>query len=116
MARPPYQPERGHFIHMTFDPQAGVEQAGRRPALVLSPMTFNIATGLAWICPITNQVKGGGFEVPINIKTGVTGAILCDQMSAMDWLARGAGYASNCPNDLLEEVMARLEAVLHNSC
>ncbi|MFD2814934.1 type II toxin-antitoxin system PemK/MazF family toxin [Paracoccus aerius] len=60
-----YQPDRGDLVWLDFDPQAGTEQAGRRPAIVLSPQNFNIATGLAIFCPITNQGKGSSFEVPL---------------------------------------------------
>lgn len=66
-----YQPDRGDFIWLDFDPQSGTEQAGRRPALVVSPRDFNIATGLAAVCPITNTATGSKFEVPI--PRGVSG-------------------------------------------
>jgi len=99
-----------------MNPQAGTEQAGRRPALVLSPKAYNIATGLFLICPTTNQVKGGSFEVPIPATGRVTGAVLADQLKSADWLARNAQYISDCPQDTMLEVLARIEAILEIDC
>jgi mRNA interferase MazF len=107
-----YQPDRGHFVFVDFTPQAGTEQAGRRPALILSPLAFNIATGLAFACPVTNQMKGGSFDVPIPPVARVTGAVLSDQLRSIDWLARNASFHSVAPDDLVIEVLARIEAVL----
>jgi mRNA interferase MazF len=69
-----YQPDRGDLIYLDFTPNAGTEQGGRRPALVLSPKRFNIATSLAVVCPIANQLKGSPWEVPLPKGVGVTGA------------------------------------------
>jgi mRNA interferase MazF len=107
-----YQPERGDFITLNFTPQAGSEQAGTRPALVVSPKEFNIATGLAFVCPVTNQIKGGGFEVRIPKGAGVTGVVLSDNLRSVDWIARSANYLGESSKDLLMEVLARIEAVL----
>ncbi len=107
-----YQPERGHFIFLDFSPQAGSERAGRRPALVLSPLTYNVATGLVFVCPVTNQLKGGAFEVPIPPDAKVTGAVLSDHLRSVDWIARNADFHSVAPTDLLLEVLARIEAIL----
>lgn len=115
-----YQPDRGDFIFLDFSPQAGTEQAGRRPALVLSPMAYNIATGLAFLCPVTNQIKGGAFEVPIPpgapagapAVTKVTGVVLSDHLRSVDWIARNADFHSQAPTDLVLEVLARIEAIL----
>lgn len=109
---PAYQPERGHFVDLDFTPQAGTEQAGRRPALVLSPLRFNIATGLAFVCPVTNQGKGGGFEVQVPRGAKITGVVLVDHTRSVDWIARNADRHSVAPSDFLEDVMARLEAIL----
>ncbi len=98
-----YQPDRG---------QAGTEQAGRRPALVLSPMAYNVATGLAFLCPVTNQIKGGAFEVPIPSGTKVTGVVLSEHLRSVDWIARNADFHSQAPTDLVLEVLARIEAIL----
>ena len=111
VARRHYQPERGHFVVLNFTPQSGTEQGGRRPALVLSPVEHNIATGLALVCPITNQVKGSAFEVPTGARD-VTGVVLANQVRAVDWLARGAEFRGVAPEQTLFEVLARIEAVL----
>ena len=107
-----YQPDRGDFVWLDFDPQAGTEQAGRRPALVLSPRAFNVAIGLAIACPVTNQVKGGRFEVPIPAGAGVTGIVLADQLRSLDWIVRKATFRSNAPRELIDEVLARVFAIL----
>ncbi len=107
-----YQPERGHFIFLDFSPQAGSEQAGRRPALVLSPLTYNVATGLVFVCPVTNQLKGGAFEVRIPSDAKVTGAVLSDHLRSVDWIARNADFHAAAPKDLVLEVLARIEAIL----
>ena len=85
-----YLPETGDFVWLTFDPQAGREQAGRRPALVLSPRSYNAKSGLALVCPITNQVKGYPFEVAISTGLVPTGVILADHVKSVDWKARRA--------------------------
>ncbi|MEE8499184.1 MAG: type II toxin-antitoxin system PemK/MazF family toxin [Kiloniellales bacterium] len=107
-----YQPERGDFIDLDFSPQAGSEQAGRRPALVLSPLAYNVATGLVFVCPVTNQIKGGAFEVPVPTGAKVTGAVLSDHLRSVDWIARNADFHSAAPKDLVFEVLARIEAIL----
>ncbi len=113
-----YQPERGDFIYLDFSPQAGSEQAGRRPALVLSPLAYNVATGLVFVWPVTNQIKGGAFEVlippgaPGAPGSRVTGAVLSDHLRSVDWIARNADFHSAAPKDLVLEVLARIEAIL----
>lgn len=107
-----YQPERGDFIYLEFSPQAGSEQAGRRPALVLSPVAYNVATGLVFVCPVTNQIKGGTFEVPIPPGANITGTVLSDHLRSVDWIARNADFHSAAPKDLVLEVLARIEAIL----
>lgn len=111
-AAAPYQPDRGHFVYLDFTPHAGTEQAGRRPALVLSPLSYNVATGLMFACPITNQVKGSPFEVSVPAASRVTGAILANQLRAVDWLARNAEYHSLAPPQTVDEVLARIGAIL----
>ena len=110
-----YQPERGDFVYLDFSPQTGTEQAGRRPALVLSPFDFNVATGLMIACPITNQVKGSSFEVPVPRGAHVTGAILSSQLRSVDWIARNAEFHSKAPEQTMLEVLARIEAILEIS-
>ncbi|MEW6173530.1 MAG: type II toxin-antitoxin system PemK/MazF family toxin [Bacillota bacterium] len=88
--REPYTPRRGDVIWITLTPQAGHEQAGRRPAVVLSPAAYNSRVGLALLCPVTNQVKGYPFEVMIPDGLAISGAILADQIKSLDWRAREA--------------------------
>ena len=107
-----YQPGRGHFVYLDFTSHAGTEQAGRRPALVLSPIEYNIATGLMFACPVTNQVKGSPFEVPVPGGSRITGVVLSNQLRSVDWLARNAEFHSQCPEDTVLEVLARIEAIL----
>jgi mRNA interferase MazF len=107
-----YAPDSGDLIWLTFDPQAGHAQAGRRPALVLSPKIYNQRSGLALVCPVTNQAKGYPFEVTIPSGHGVTGVILADHLKSVDWSARRAERLGHCPAELLDEVLARLAPLL----
>lgn len=110
--KPAFVPDAGDFVWLTFDPQAGREQAGRRPALVLSPRTYNVKSGLALVCPITNQVKGYPFEVAVSSGQGATGVILTDQLKSVDWKARRAERLGHCTPEIIEEVRARLAPLL----
>jgi mRNA interferase MazF len=105
-------PDRGDAIWLTFNPQAGHEQAGRRPALVLSPAAYNGKAGLALLCPITNQVKGYPFEVIIPDGLDVTGVILSDQVKSLDWRARQAEFIARLPDEVAAEVLAKLGTLL----
>jgi mRNA interferase MazF len=105
-------PEGGDLIWLTFDPQAGREQAGRRPALVLSPKIYNSKSGLALACPITSQVKGYPFEVAIPAGHDLTGVILADHVKSVDWRARRAERIARCAPEVLGEVRARLAPLL----
>lgn len=107
-----YQPERGDFVYLDFTPQAGHEQAGRLPALVLSPRDFNIATGLAVVCPITSKATDSKFEVPVPRGAKLTGVILSHQVRTVDWLARKAAFHNKANQDLLWDVLGRIEAIL----
>jgi len=107
-----YQPDRGHFIYLDFTPHSGTEQAGRRPALVLSPRDFNIATGLAVVCPITNTRTESRFEVPLPRGTKLTGVVLSHHFRSFDWIARNAAFHSQANEDLMWEVLGRIEAIL----
>ncbi len=108
----PYQPARGDLIWLDFTPQSGTEQAGRRPALVLSAREFNIATGLAYVCPITSKGMGSSFEVPLPRGAGVTGFVLSDHMRSLDWIARQATFIATVAEETLREVLGRIEAIL----
>ena len=112
MAKPEYVPQRGDAIWIDFTPQTGHEQAGRPSAVVLSPESYNGKTGLAILCPITNQVKGYPFEVAISTGLGVTGVILADQVKSMDWRARHATLISALPANLLDAVLERVGTLL----
>lgn len=101
-----YAPERGDIVWLAFDPQAG-----RRPALVLSPKTYNAKTSLALICPITSQTKGYPFEVALP-NGPVNGVILADQVRNLDWTARRAEKISSVPDEVLSEVLAKLSALM----
>ena len=103
-----FVPDAGDFVWLTFDPQAGREQAGRRPALVLSPKTYNARAGLALACPITSQVKGYPFEVAVPAGSGVTGVILVDHLKSIDWKIRRAERLGRCTDEVLDEVRAKL--------
>lgn len=107
-----YIPDSGDIIWLTFDPQAGHEQAGRRPALVLSPKIYNQKSGLALVCPVTNQAKGYPFEVKVPGGLGATGVVLADQVKSVDWKARRADRLGHGRGELLEEVLARLGSLL----
>jgi mRNA interferase MazF len=109
---PAWVPDAGDLIWLTFDPRAGYEQAGRRPALVLSPKPYNQKSGLALVCPVTNQMKGYPFEVPAPSNCGVTGVFLVDQVKSSDWKARQAERIGSVPPHTLHEVLARLAPLL----
>lgn len=95
-----------------MNPQAGHEQAGRRPALVLSPAAYNGKVGLAIFCPITSQVKGYPFEVPIPDGQPVEGAILSDQVKSLDWRARRAEHMGTLSPESVQETLRRLGTLL----
>ena len=107
-----FVPDGGELVWLTFDPQAGHEQAGRRPALVLSPKSYNHKSGLALVCPVTSQIKGYPFEVPVPAGCSVNGVILADHVKSLDWKARRAERITRVPLPTLNEVLARLAPLL----
>lgn len=107
-----YVPERGEIIWLTFTPQAGHEQAGRRPALVLSPAAYNGKVGLALLCPITRQGKGYPFEVALPSGLRIEGVILADQVKSLDWRAREAELVGRVPPATLDEVTQKVLTLL----
>ena len=107
-----YIPAAGDLVWLTFDPQAGREQAGRRPALVLSPKHYNRQTSLAIVCPVTSHQKGYPFEVPIPADCGVTGVILADHVKSLDWKVRKVELIASIPAATLNEVLARIAPLL----
>ncbi len=107
-----YVPERGDLLWLTFDPQAGREQAGRRPALVISPLVYNRRANLALVCPITTQAKGYPFEVELPAGLSVSGVVLADHLKSADWAARRAQFAAKAPAEVVAEVSAKLRPLL----
>ncbi|MCL6634969.1 MAG: endoribonuclease MazF [Peptococcaceae bacterium] len=108
----PYLPERGDIVWLQFDPQAGHEQAGRRPALVISPQLYNEKVGLALMCPVTSKVKGYPFEVVLPEESKVSGAVLADQIKSLDWRARRAEFACKAPAETATEVLAKIRTLI----
>jgi mRNA interferase MazF len=107
-----YVPDRGDLVWLQFTPQTGSEQAGRRPALVISPMAYNGKVGLALLCPVTSRVKGYPFEVVLPEGSGVIGVVLADQLKSLDWRARKAKLIERTSYELLAMVTARILPLL----
>lgn len=110
-----YVPSRGDVVWISLSPQAGHEQAGRRPALVISPAAYNGKVGLAILCPITSQVKGYPFEVSIPSGLEVSGVVLSDQVKSLDWRARKAAFICKLPQTATLEVLDKLGTLLSPS-
>lgn len=108
----PRAPERDDIVWLDFDPQAGHEQAGRRPALVLSPKLYNQRSGLALMVPVTSRAKGYPFEVELPAGLPVKGVVLADHVKSLDWAARGVTLATRVPSALTDEVLAKLRLLL----
>ena len=107
-----YIPDAGDLIWLTFDPQAGHEQRGRRPALILSPRAYNSKARLAIACPITTHVKGYPFEVPLPPGGKISGAVLADHVKNLDWRARQVAFEAKAPADIVIDVRERLRVLL----
>ena len=107
-----YVPERGDLIWISLDPQAGHEQAGRHPALVVSPVTYNGKVGLAIVCPVTSHVKGYPFEAVIPDGLKVKGAILSDQVKSLDWRIRRAKFICKLPRRVAIEVLQKVGTLI----
>lgn len=107
-----YVPERGDAVWLDFNPQSGHEQAGRRPAIVISPSSYNKKVGLALFCPITNQAKGYPFEAAIPKGVKVTGVVLSDQLKSLDWRARNIEFIAELPASVIEEVLKKVKTLL----
>jgi mRNA interferase MazF len=104
--------ERADVVRLAFNPQSGREQAGRLPALVISPRSYNKKVGLALVCPITSRSEGHPFEVELPEGLEAKGAILCDQFKSVDWRARRATRLGFVPDPVTQEVTARILAVV----
>lgn len=113
MVTPPeYIPCRGDIVWLTFDPQSGHEQAGRRPAVVLSPDSYNTTVGLALCCPVTNRSKGYPFEVSLPSTQSIQGVILADQIKSLDWRTRDAEYIETAPDEVMKELFNKIGLLL----
>lgn len=107
-----YVPDAGDLVWLTFDPQAGHEQRGRRPALILSPRVYNAKTRLALACPVTSHLKGYPFEVPLPSGGAIQGAVLADHVKNLDWDARDVRFEAKAPPEVLTDVRERLRALI----
>jgi mRNA interferase MazF len=107
-----YIPDRGDVVWIVLHPQAGHEQAGRRPAVAVSPRSYNRKSGLGLFCPVTSRVKGYPFEVALPEGLPVAGVVLADQVRSLDWRARRARLAARLPRENLAEVIGKLTALL----
>ena len=111
-----YVPDRGDVVYLDFVPQAGHEQRGRRPALILSPKAYNEKVGLALFCPITKQIKGYSFETYIPGGYGVEGVVLADQIKSLDWRVRNASFRCKMPQEVVDDCLEMLSTLLFKSC
>jgi mRNA interferase MazF len=109
-----YVPERGDLVRIQLNPRAGHEQAGHRPALVISPATYNGRVGLALLCPITSQVKGYPFEVQLPGEGKIGGVVLADQLKSLDWRTRQSEFVAHAPAEVVQEVLAKLATLLQS--
>jgi mRNA interferase MazF len=105
-------PERGDLVWIDFNPQAGHEQAGRRPALVLTPSSYNRASGLAILCPVTSRAKGYPFDCGLPDALPIQGVVLSDHARSLDWRARHATFICAAPPELVEDATAKLLALI----
>ncbi len=106
-----YVPDRGDVVWLQFNPQSGHEQAGKRPALTLSPKEYNQKVGLAIFCPLTNQEKGYPFEVKIR-GSKISGVILADQVKSLDWRKREAEFIIKVPSNVINEIIKLLNTLI----
>ena len=109
-----YVPKRGDLVWITFTPQVGYEQAGRRSALVISLATYNGKVGLVLLCLVTSRAKGYPFEVALPSGLGIEGVVLSDQVKSLDWRARNAERFAVLPGAALQEVLGKLGALIGN--
>ena len=107
-----YVPDRGDLVWLEFTPQAGSEQRGRWPALVLSPKPYNGKVGLALVCPVTSKIKGYPFEVELPDGYAVSGVVLSDQLKSLDWRSRKVKFIERASSDVIAMVTARVLPLL----
>jgi mRNA interferase MazF len=111
MVRSSYIPSKGDLLWFDFDPQAGREQSGRRPAVAVSPKGYNKKTGLVIVCPVTSNVKGYPFEVEVSSKK-VSGAVLADQLKSLDWVERRASFIEELSSESLQELQDKIQKLI----
>lgn len=107
-----YIPEKGDFITLSFDPQSGHEQKGRRPALIISNFLFNKATGLAIVCPITNTNRSIPFHLPLPSSSSLAGFVMVEQVKSVDFNTRKAKFVEKAPAQLIEDVLAVVDVCI----
>jgi len=107
-----YVPRQGDFLTLSFDPQAGREQKGRRPALVVSNDEFNGRTGLAWVCPLTRTHRGYPLHLQVPAESSLTGFVMVEQLISVDYGQRGASFIERCSPGWLDEVLALVDCCL----
>jgi mRNA interferase MazF len=107
-----YVPERGDAVWLDFDPQAGRKQAGRRPAVVLSPASYNTKSGLAIMCPVTSRAKGYPFETALPEHLPLQGVALSDHVRSLDWQTRKAKFICSLPTEIIEDITAKIVALV----
>ena len=105
-------PDRGDLVYVNLNPQAGHEQAGNRPGIVLSPKIFNETTGFAAVCPITNTIRGWGYEVKLPEGLAFQGVILTDQVKNLDWKARNIRVRGQAPEEIVNDCLAKIHTFL----
>ena len=107
-----FVPERGDIVWLNFNPHSGHEQAGKRPAIVLSPKKYNEKTGLDLFCPITSQIKGYPFEVKLPEKCEIQGVVISDQIKSLDWKSINIEFITKAPAVVLKEVLSKLSLLI----
>ena len=108
-----YIPQKGDFVTVTFDPQSGHEQKGRRPALVISNTLFNKHTGLAMVCPITNTARNVPFHVKVPEQSSLTGYIMVEQIKSVNYASRHTTFVEKAPQSILNDVLGILDACIY---
>jgi len=111
MVKKEYIPQRGDIVWLNFNPQAGHEQKGKRPAVVISPKEYNEKTGLGLFCPITSKIKDYPFEVKIKNKE-INGVVLSDQIKSLDWKTRKIEFITKITPEKIKEIIDKIEALL----
>lgn len=107
-----YVPNRGDIVWLDFDPRTGREQAGHRPAIIVSPKEFNALSSLVFVCPITSKVKGFSFEVALTEKMQTEGVVLIHHLRSVDWKTRKIKFIEQAPNTVIDEVCAKLKPLI----